>query len=109
MISVQDIGEVAATAILNPNAVSGGSIEIAGDKLTGSQIAQQIEAVTGRKTSYQPIPIDAVQENIESYTMFKWFAETEAYQADIESTRQLDANLQNFTQWLTETAPFAQK
>jgi uncharacterized protein YbjT (DUF2867 family) len=38
MITAEDVGAVAAAAVLDPDRVPGGSIEIAGDELTGEQI-----------------------------------------------------------------------
>lgn len=42
MIAVTDIGQAAATALLDPQAVPGGAVELDGDELTAQQIAEAL-------------------------------------------------------------------
>jgi uncharacterized protein YbjT (DUF2867 family) len=100
MISVEDIGAVAATAALDPDRVPGGSIEIAGDELTGEQIAAAYEHRYDVPARYEPLPIDVLGGDADQRAMFAWFAHLPAFQADFAATRALAPRTKTFEQWL---------
>ncbi|TDC80877.1 NmrA/HSCARG family protein [Micromonospora sp. KC606] len=77
MIASDDIGRIAAHAFDHP-ADLGQQIEIAGDEVTFTQVAEIYEKLTGTPTRLEPQPIDG--------RMFEWFAES-GYQADIADLR----------------------
>jgi uncharacterized protein YbjT (DUF2867 family) len=104
MITVEDIGAVAAAAVLNPDRVAGGSIEIAGDELTGEQIAEAYQDRYDVPARYEPLPIDVLDGDADQRAMFEWFARPPAYQADLAATRALAPRTKTFEQWL-ETQP----
>ena len=58
MITADDIGAVAAAAALDPDPVTGESIEIAGDELTGEQIAEAYQHRYDVPARYEPLPIE---------------------------------------------------
>src|SRR5450755_3553116 len=89
MVAVRDIGRAAAAILLGGTAVEGDSVEIAGDTLTGSQIAKAIGAYAGLPARYEALPLEAIASFGDTAEMFRWFAETPAYQADFEATRGL--------------------
>jgi uncharacterized protein YbjT (DUF2867 family) len=99
MVAVDDIGAVAAAAVLDPSRVPAGAVEIAGDELTGSQIAAVFESVTGRPARYEALPVDVVDDD-DQRAMFGWFAKLPAYQADRGLTAELDPDVQTLQQWL---------
>lgn len=99
MIAVRDIGTIAALAILDPSAVPA-EIEIAGDELTGSEIAAAFASRTGVPARYEALPITAMDGQDDMQAMFRWFAETPAYQADLDAVRQLAPEAQTFAGWL---------
>ncbi len=100
MIAVRDIGRVAAAILAGGTSVEGGSVEIGGDSLTGTQIAAAIGAHLGLPSRYEAIPLDAVAGFGDTGDMFRWFAETPAYQADFAATEVLDPEVLDFAGWL---------
>ena len=62
LISVDDIGAFVALAFKNPDRFAGKALEIAGDELTGNQIAEILSRKTGRKVEFQQLDIDKVRE-----------------------------------------------
>jgi uncharacterized protein YbjT (DUF2867 family) len=101
MIAVRDIGRVAAAILRGGTAVEGGSVEIGGDSLTGAQIASAIGAHLGLLSRYEAIPLEAVAGFGDTGDMFRWFAETPAYQADFAATKALDPEVLDFAGWLS--------
>lgn len=99
MVAVDDIGAVAAAVIIDPSRVPAGAVEIAGDELTGSQIAD----VFGRRAQL-PARFEALSPatagNDDLRAMFTWFATPPSYQADRALTAELDPQLQTFEHWL---------
>src|SRR4051794_29933070 len=98
-IAARDIGVVAAAALLDPAAVPG-TIEIAGDELTGSEIAAIIGRHVGLSARYEALPVEVLNGQDDLQKMFRWFAETPAYQADIAAVRRIDPDLWNLEAWL---------
>ncbi|HEX3679057.1 MAG TPA: NmrA/HSCARG family protein [Galbitalea sp.] len=101
MIAVRDIGKAAAAILEGGTAVEGGSVEIGGDALTGTQIATAIGAHLALTSRYEAIPLAAVASFGDTADMFRWFAETSAYQADFATTKALVPDLLDFPAWLT--------
>ncbi len=104
MITVEDIGAVAAAAMLDPDRVAGGSIEIAGDELTGEQIAEAYRHRYDVPARYEPLPIDVLDGDVDQRAMFEWFSQPPAFQADLAATRALAPRTKTFERWL-ETQP----
>ena len=100
MVAVRDIGRAAAAILLGGTAVEGDSVEIAGDTLTGSQIAKAIGAYAGLPARYEALPLEAIASFGDTAEMFRWFAETPAYQADFEATRALVPDALDLPSWL---------
>ena len=100
MIAVDDVGAVAAAAALDPDRVAGESIEIAGDELTGEQIAAAYQRRNDVPARYDPLPIDVLGGDADQRAMFEWFAHPPAFQADFAATRALAPRTKTFEQWL---------
>jgi uncharacterized protein YbjT (DUF2867 family) len=92
MIAVEDIGKAAATALLDPSAVPGGTVEIATEERTPEAIADSFGAAQGRPGRFYPVPLDAVEDD-DFRRMFHWFTKLPAFQADMERTRALVGNI----------------
>jgi uncharacterized protein YbjT (DUF2867 family) len=101
-VAVRDIGVVAAAALLDPAAVPA-AIEIAGDELTGSEIAATFGAHVGLSARYEALPVEVLNGQDDLQKMFRWFADTPAYQADIAAVRRIDPDLWNLKTWLQAT------
>jgi uncharacterized protein YbjT (DUF2867 family) len=104
MVSVRDIGRVAATVLSDPGAVSGGAVEIAGDELTGGEVAAQVGEALGRAARYEALPLEALGEDADARAMFAWFADLPAYRADFAATDSLAIGSSDLRGWLTSTA-----
>lgn len=103
MVAVRDIGRVAAPILLGGTSVEGGSLEIAGDRLTGDDIAEAIGLHAGLPARYEALPLEAVASFGDMAQMFRWFAETPAYHADFATTRELDPELLDLSAWLAQS------
>lgn len=103
MIATDDIGKVAAAALLNPSRMDGGQVEIAGDELTGEQVAAIYGEQEGWPARYEPLPLEVLADNPDQHAMFAWFADPPSYQADFAATRSLAPSVQDFSTWLTES------
>lgn len=87
MIAVRDVGGAAASILLGGTGVEGSAVEIAGDRRTGSQIAAAFGETANLPARYDALPLDTVIPDMAA--MFRWFAETPAYQGDFDATRAL--------------------
>jgi uncharacterized protein YbjT (DUF2867 family) len=103
MVAVRDIGNASAAILKGGTAVEGGSVEIGGDALTGAEIATAIGTHVNLPSRYEAIPLEAVASYGDTADMFRWFAETPAYQADFDATKQLVPDVLDFPAWLTFT------
>lgn len=103
MVAVRDIGRAAAAILLGGTEVEGSSVEIAGDTLTGSQIAEAIGEHAGLHARYEALPLEAIASFGDMAEMFRWFAETPAYQADFEATRALVPDALDLRGWLASS------
>jgi uncharacterized protein YbjT (DUF2867 family) len=100
MIAARDIGRVAAAALLDPGRIPSRAIEIAGDELTGEQIAAAFGQAENRSARYEPLPLDTLSGDQDRQAMFTWFTHLPAYQADFDLTRDLDPDVYDFRAWL---------
>jgi uncharacterized protein YbjT (DUF2867 family) len=101
MVAVRDVGAVAAVALRQPEALHGDALEIAGDVLTGPQMARRIGAQLGREARFEALPVEALDDD-DQKAMFRWFAQTPAYAADLELTREVDPDVRDLSGWLQE-------
>ncbi len=101
MVAVRDIGRAAAAILKGGTAVEGASVEIGGDALTGAQIATAIGEHLALPSRYEAIPLEAVASYGDTADMFRWFAETPAYQADFAATKALVPDVLDFPAWLS--------
>jgi uncharacterized protein YbjT (DUF2867 family) len=99
MISVRDVGRVAA-AVLAKGDPAVAPVEIAGDELTGEQIAERVAQRLGSPTTYVQLPLDVLGDDEDLRMMFGWLARLPAYQADFARTRELVGDVQDLSQWL---------
>ncbi|WP_068186756.1 NmrA family NAD(P)-binding protein [Mycobacterium sp. UM_CSW] len=102
LISVRDIGRAAAALLLNGDPLAA-PVEIAGDELTGEQIAQRISHASGSPASYVSLPPDALGDDEDLKAMFRWLAQLPAYQADFARTRELVPDVEDVRRWLART------
>jgi uncharacterized protein YbjT (DUF2867 family) len=99
MVSVRDVGRVAATLLLSGDPAVA-PVEIAGDELTGEQIAQRIAHRLGSPTTYMQLPLDVLGDDEDLKMMFGWLTRLPAYQADFARTRELAGAVEDLSRWL---------
>jgi uncharacterized protein YbjT (DUF2867 family) len=100
MIAAEDIGVFVALAFEKPEEYLGKTIELAGDELTESQIADTFAKVIGRPVKLtRPTGGNGRRTDEEMEAMFKFF-NGEAYDADIPALRKLHPGLLTFEQYL---------
>jgi uncharacterized protein YbjT (DUF2867 family) len=100
MIAVDDMGKVVAAALLDPDRVASGHVEIAGDELTGEQVAAAHGEQAGQPARYEALPLDVLADNLDQRAMFAWFADPPSYRADFTATRSLAPSVQDLATWL---------
>jgi uncharacterized protein YbjT (DUF2867 family) len=83
MVAVRDIGKYGLAAFERAEALNGRAIDIAGDELTGPEMAETLTSALGRPFSFYQIPIDQVRAFSEEYAvMLEWF-DAVGYDVDI--------------------------
>jgi uncharacterized protein YbjT (DUF2867 family) len=95
-IAVQDIGKFARAVFANPSVHIGKSYEIAGDDLSGTDIAKQISNVTHRHVVYQQLPSD----NPFFRSILDFIEKHGGGNANLEELRMIVPNLFTFEAWL---------
>ena len=100
LIAVEDIAVFAALAFENPSEYLGKTIELAGDALTESQIADAFAKVIGRPVKLTlPSGSGGRRSEEEMEAMFNFF-NGEAYDADIAALRKLYPGLLTLEEYL---------
>jgi uncharacterized protein YbjT (DUF2867 family) len=100
MIAVRDIGEIGAALLLEDAKAPDGAIEIAGDERTGSQIAAAFGEHAGLPARYEALPLAVIGDSEDAQAMFRWFAETPAYQADVSTVNTIHPSAWDLPTWL---------
>ena len=100
LIAVRDIGQISASFLLGAAEAPGGAIEIAGDERTGGQIAAAFGEHAGLPARYEALPLEVLGDNPDTQAMFRWFAETPAYQADIGAVKAIEPSAWDLPTWL---------
>ncbi|MET9361213.1 NmrA/HSCARG family protein [Streptomyces sp. NPDC006632] len=102
MIAPQDIGAIAAEAFDTPDEYLGRTVEIAGDELTGPQMAGVFARVAGRPVRFAPTPIERIRAHSEEMAaMFDWF-DTVGFRADVEALRARYPRMTTLADWAGE-------
>lgn len=103
LIAVDDIGRFAADAFAQPETYLGAELEIAGDELTGPQIAAVFQSAAGVPAQFIEQPIEEIRSfSSDAATMFEWF-NTGGYAADIAALRVRQPELLTLAAWLRKT------
>ncbi len=103
MAAVDDIGAFAALAFAEPEQFLGQTVELAGDELTETQIAETFAKVIGRPVRLAaPQMPEGAAPAPEQLAMFQFF-NGEGYDADLAALRRLYPPLKTLEQWLRAT------
>ncbi|PNG19752.1 NmrA/HSCARG family protein [Streptomyces cahuitamycinicus] len=111
-IAVEDIGKTAYGIFRRGGDLIGRTVSIAGEHLTGKQMAEQLSVALGEDVAYVPVPFDVMRAQpfpaaAESGNMFQFYAEVPQFNAvrDLDVVRSLNPQLQTFEQWLNAHKP----
>jgi uncharacterized protein YbjT (DUF2867 family) len=101
MIAVDDIGGFVTTAFERSGAWQDRTMEIAGDELSMTALAQAFGRLAGREVAYRQVPWDQFEQRAgrEMTVMWKWFQKV-GYHVDISACRREYPNLNTFERWL---------
>jgi uncharacterized protein YbjT (DUF2867 family) len=99
-IAVRDIGKYGLAAFERHAELNGREIDIAGDALTGPQMAAVLTEVIGRPIAFYQVPIEQVRAQSEDFAlMLEWFDEV-GYIADIDkNAKELGIPPTRFREW----------
>jgi uncharacterized protein YbjT (DUF2867 family) len=111
-IAAEDIGRCAYGVFKSGNEFIGRTIGIAGEHLTGSEMAAQLAKALGRAVAYAPVPFDVYRglgfpgaEDLGNMFQFKHDFNADFCKArSIEFSRRLNPRLQSFGDWLAAHA-----
>ncbi len=101
LIAVDDIGAFASLVLAQPDDFLGRTLELAGDEVTETQIAETLTQVIGRPVTLAG-PGDDEPANEEQAAVIRFF-KAQGYDADIASLRKIHPGLRTFETWLRET------
>jgi uncharacterized protein YbjT (DUF2867 family) len=106
-IAVEDIGRTAYGILKRGQEFIGRTVSIAGEHLTGAQMAAVLGKALGEEVTYVPVPFDALRAQpwpgaTENGNMFQYYAEVPQFVAarDLDLVRSLNPDLQTFEQWV---------
>jgi uncharacterized protein YbjT (DUF2867 family) len=108
MIAAADIGYFAADAFDDPERYIGAKVELAGDQLTGEQIAAVFQRHTGIRTRFESIPLEELNRtNPWQAIAYDWLNRI-GYAADVPALRAQHPRLLDLETWLATTGWKAQ-
>lgn len=101
LIAVRDIGRIVAGIFADPARYAGRTFEIAGDTVTGTELAARLGAVAGRAIAYQRFP-DAVLAASPFLAGLTRLVDDGrlAGRADLAELRAMNPDLLSFARWL---------
>jgi uncharacterized protein YbjT (DUF2867 family) len=102
MISIKDIGQVAASILLGTADVPGGAVEVIGDELTGSRIAAAFGAHAGLPARYEALPLSVLGNDLDK-AMFRQFAEAPEHPSDLAAVRAIEPTTWDLAEWIRAT------
>jgi uncharacterized protein YbjT (DUF2867 family) len=108
-IASEDIGKCAYGIFKRGSELAGKRIGLAGDQLTGEEMAEKFSKAFGRPVQYNPVPFDVLRgmgfpAAKEYGNMFQFYVEFEdevAKTRDVNQSRDLNPELQDFDTWLS--------
>lgn len=111
-IAAEDIGRCAHGVFKQGVAFAGRTVGIAGEHLTGAQMAAGLTRALGREVTYQAVPFDVFRglgfpgaEDLGNMFQFNHdFATDFRASRSVEFSRSINPQLQNFSQWLATHA-----
>jgi uncharacterized protein YbjT (DUF2867 family) len=99
-VSTEDIGEVAAIVLADPDKYKGKTIELSGEKISGNEMAVKLSAIRGAPWKYSAAPLWLVGLFApEAATMAKWFHST-GFLNEVEESRKIYPGISDFESYV---------
>ncbi|GIE78566.1 hypothetical protein Aph02nite_45160 [Actinoplanes philippinensis] len=102
MISIRDIGRVAAALLLATAQAPGGAVELVGDELTGPEIAAAFGERAGLPARYEALPLSVLPSELDR-AMFRQFAEAAEDPSDLAVVRSIEPAALDLPEWIRAT------
>lgn len=102
MISIRDIGRVAAALLLDTAQAPGGAVELVGDELTGPRIAAAFGAHAGLPARYEALPLSVLPNELDQ-AMFRQFVEAAEHPSDLAVVRSIEPAALDLVGWIRAT------
>lgn len=104
LISVEDVGALVAVAFNNPDLYVGKALEIAGDEITGNQIADIFSKAIGKKVSFEQMDIDEVRTRGSDFAMLFDWLNRKGFSVDIPAVKNLYQEISSFKTWVNKNS-----
>ncbi len=99
-VAVEDIGNMVAIAVNERDNMFGQRLDIAGDEISGQDVAATLSKVIGKPIAYNGFSPDNIRSFSEDLAlMYEWFIDT-GYSADLQELSKY--NLSSFEQWASK-------
>jgi uncharacterized protein YbjT (DUF2867 family) len=106
MVSVRDIGAVAAIALADPEGFLGRTLLVAGDSRTGPEIAAAFGKAAGMPARFNQVPAERLRAfDPEVAKMFAFLDAEGPEPADVDGLRALHSGLLTLPAWLESNRP----
>ena len=111
-IGAEDIGKCAYGIFKNPDQYIGEFVGVAGEHLTGYEMAEKLSKALGQPVVYNKVPASVYRsfgfpgadDLGNMFQIYDEFEEEVNALRDVKESRQLNPELQNFDQWLADQA-----
>jgi uncharacterized protein YbjT (DUF2867 family) len=104
LVATSDIGAFAALAFEDPGRYLGRAFQVAGDCLTGPQIADAFARASGLRARFSQLPIEQLRAfDPEVASMFEWMDTRETGEPDLAALRAEHPGLLTLPDWLRVT------
>lgn len=109
-IAADDIGKCAYGIFRRGPSMAGQRTGIAGEHLTGEEMAEKLSRALGEEVKYQPVPFDvfrsldipAADDLGNMFQFYTEFANVVLGTRDVAQSRELNPELQSFDEWLAQ-------
>lgn len=99
-IAVADIGKYGLAAFERAEELNGSEFDIAGDELTGPEMAAVLSDVAGRQIQFYSVPIEQVREGSEDYALMLGWFDAVGYDVDIAANeKEFGIKATRFREW----------
>jgi uncharacterized protein YbjT (DUF2867 family) len=104
LVAVRDIGALVAIAFEHPERYAGEHVHLAGDCLTGPQVAEAFARACGQPARFRQLPIGQLRAfDPEVATMFEWMDGAQVSEPDLAALRAVHPGMLTLEDWLQVT------